>query len=84
MYCFSQFYTDGKGLCTKMWGKSFTYEKSDNCMVMWFDGKNPNGDVTPNPTSTAPHNPTSAATCYSKFIYPALVLSLINLLLNSY
>lgn len=71
---FSQIYTDGKGLCEKMWGKTFTYEKSDNCMVMWFDGKNPNGDVTPNPTS--------AATCYPNFIYPALILSLIKVLLN--
>ncbi|KAL9985161.1 hypothetical protein ACROYT_G007531 [Oculina patagonica] len=79
---FSEIYTDGKGLCEKMWGNSFIYEKSDNCMVMWFNGTNPNGDVKPKPTS-AP-NPTSAATCHSKFIYPAVILSLINLLLNSY
>ncbi|KAJ7321493.1 Folate receptor [Desmophyllum pertusum] len=73
---FSEVYSNGKGLCDTMWGKSFTYEKGDNCMSMWFTGKNPNEDVT--------RNPTSAATCYSKFIYPAMILSLINLLLNSY
>lgn len=75
---FSQIYTDGKGLCDKMWGKSFKYEKSDNCMVMWFDGKNPNGDVTPNPP-----NPRNAAICCSVFLCPALILSLIILLLSS-
>ena len=75
-FTFLQVYSNGKGLCDTMWGKSFTYEKGDNCMSMWFTGKNPNEDVT--------RNPTSAATCYSKFIYPAMILSLINLLLNSY
>lgn len=75
---FSEIYTNGKGLCNKMWGKSFTYEESDNCMMMWFTGKNPNGDVTP-------PNPRSTATCCSMFLCsPSLILSLIILLLGSY
>ena len=57
-----------------MWGQSFTYEKSNNCMVMWFDGKNPNEKVTPDTTA-------AAVTSYqSKFINIALALSLIKLL----
>lgn len=62
-----------------MWGQSFTYEKSNNCMVMWFDGKNPNEKVKLNTTG---ENPAGAAvTSYqSKFINMALALSLIKLL----
>lgn len=57
-----------------MWGQSFTYEKSNNCMVMWFDGKNPNEKVKPDATG-------AAVTSYqSKFIDIALALSLIKLL----
>ena len=65
-----------------MWGKSFTYEKSDNCMMMWFEGKNPNGDVTPNPNGDV--TPRSSATCCSMFLCPAVILSLIILVLSSY
>lgn len=71
---FSELYKDGKGLCNKMWGQSFTYEKSDNCMVMWFDGKNPNEKVKLDTTS-------AAVTSYqAEFIITALALTMQSIL----
>ena len=43
---YEKMYGSGKALCEKMWGKSYVYTKentdSSNCMVMWFNGDNPN------------------------------------------
>ncbi|PFX29839.1 riboflavin-binding protein-like isoform X2 [Stylophora pistillata] len=89
---FSELYKDGKGLCNKMWGQSFTYEKSDNCMVMWFAGKNPNekvklsslpfDPVTSETTKQTTKQTTSAAvTSYqAEFIITALALTMLSIL----
>lgn len=46
---YQKMYGSGKALCEKMWGDSYVYtvENSDssNCMVMWFNGENPNKRV---------------------------------------
>ena len=46
---YKSMYGSGKALCEKMWGKSYVYTKenfdSSNCMVMWFNGENPNKNV---------------------------------------
>ncbi|PFX29840.1 hypothetical protein AWC38_SpisGene5330 [Stylophora pistillata] len=70
---FSKLNKDGKGLCNKMWGQSFKYENSHNCM-MWFAGKNPNEKVKLDTTLTTVTNN------QSKLINTALALSLIKLL----
>ncbi|KAK3728624.1 hypothetical protein QZH41_011692, partial [Actinostola sp. cb2023] len=50
---FAQFYKNAEGLCNKMWGPSFKYEKSSNCMLMDFKGANPNDKVEVNPKAVA-------------------------------
>ncbi|XP_062516842.1 riboflavin-binding protein-like [Corticium candelabrum] len=51
---FTQFYQNGKGLCEIMWGDSFQYvADNQNCMVMKFEGDNPNAEVTSGATHIA-------------------------------
>ena len=42
-------FKNGEGLCTKMWSTSYVYQRPNsdrsNCMVMWFNGSNPNSKV---------------------------------------
>ena len=40
---FEQLFSDGRGLCNRLWGDSFVYsEDEDNCTVMAFDPDQPN------------------------------------------
>ena len=45
-HTFATLYGNGKGLCETMWGSSFRYASdTTDCMVMMFDGENPNANV---------------------------------------
>ena len=40
---FSEVFADGRGLCNRMWGTSYSYSTDmDNCTVMAFDNTMPN------------------------------------------
>lgn len=68
-----------------MWGKLFMYEKSDNCMVMWFEGKNFNGDVMNKINGDVILlNLRSIVICCFMFFCLVLIFSLIILLLSSF
>jgi len=53
---YKEMFGNGEGLCNKMWNTSYVYteEKADqsNCMVMSFNGTNPNSRVQKQATPT--------------------------------
>ncbi|XP_013411781.1 riboflavin-binding protein-like [Lingula anatina] len=49
---FADVYKNGQGLCERMWGEAFTYETSNNCMVMKFDPNKPNPNAQVQPKSS--------------------------------
>ena len=51
---FATLYANSKGLCETMWGNNFLYDEDNgNCMVMMFEGENPNANVTPKSAASA-------------------------------
>ena len=57
---YATMYGNGKGLCEKMWGGSYIYTEANadhtNCLLMYFNGTNPNGNVNPSVASTIINN----------------------------
>ncbi|XP_031563985.1 riboflavin-binding protein-like [Actinia tenebrosa] len=50
---FAEVFQNGEGLCNKVYGLAFKYERSSNCLVFNFKGENPNDKVVPAPSSSS-------------------------------
>lgn len=66
-------FKNGEGLCNKMWNTSYVYTKENpdksNCLVMTFNGTNPNGKVTKPTQAPTPKGPSAKA-----FVFKGSVL----------
>ncbi|XP_031567212.1 riboflavin-binding protein-like [Actinia tenebrosa] len=47
---FVEIFKNGEGLCNKMWGPGYKYDRSSNCIVHDFKSENPNDKVVPVPS----------------------------------